>query len=100
MNNNIDICKNGLASLFLESVCNGNNIILDFIEPELKKVNKMSLIDHIDIIENSKVLNLICKHLNNYNILSYPEINDIENIKLAFYDFEEEFYNIYGFEPL
>ena len=32
MNNNFDICKNGLASLFLESVCNGNNIILEFIE--------------------------------------------------------------------
>ena len=100
MLNNYDILKNGLYQLFLESVCNGNNIILEAIEPQLENLNFMCLIDHCDIIESSKLLNLMCKSLNKYEVPFYFDLSDLENIKNAFYDFEEAFYKIYGFEPL
>ena len=98
--NNYDILKNGLYHLFIESICNGNNIILDSLEPELKNLNFMSLIDNCDIIESSKLLNLMCESLNKFEIPFYYDLSHLEKIKDAFYDFEDKIYNLYGFEPL
>ena len=101
-NNNFDVVKYGVGWLFLNGVCNGNNITIDTIEPELNKIDKMNLRDSSDIIENSKFLNLVCEILNNFeiNLNNFFPVFDFQKLEEAFSEFEIEFYNYYGFEPL
>ena len=99
MVNEYDIIKNGLYLFCLNSVCNGNNIVIDTIEQNLNELDLNNLYESKEIIENSKFIKLIVELANEYylNNLCFA---DLENIKKFYYDFEEQFYKLFELEQL
>lgn len=99
MLNEYDIIKNGLYLFCLNSVCNGNNIIIDTIEQNLNELDLNNLNESAEIIENSKFIKLIVKLANKYNLNNLC-FEDLENLKLFYYDFEKQFYKLFELKPL
>ena len=99
MVNEYDIIKNGLYLFCLNSVCNGNNIIINTIEQNLNELDLNNLYESKEIIENSKFIKFILEIANEYNLNNLC-FEDLENLKLFYYDFEDQFYKLFELESL
>ena len=104
MLNNFDILKNGLYDLFNETIYRNclirlenyeNDISLDMNGKPIKMLDKSGfqlLNNEIEYnIENSTILKMIVDNLKKYDIGIFYSINDLDNIKCAYNDFENEF---------